>query len=189
MNIKKLMATLAFALGAWMSVGVAQADTSYNFNASFGPSSPYDYLTVTGTVTVDPAGGILSVSNLTENSLSVSPVDFTASGHVYSPGYNPWPVNGSGTGNYNFEYNYYSTAFSGQMYIALKSGTSVATCASVRHNDCIFSGADNGPSNVAALGVAPEMNPSHIPQVALMLACLFFLLGRKKENTGPKLTA
>ena len=55
-------------------------DGSYNFNASFGPSSPYDYLTVTGTVTVDPAGGILSVSNLTENSLSVSPVDFTASG-------------------------------------------------------------------------------------------------------------
>ncbi len=75
------------------------------------------------------------------------------------------------------------------MYIALKSGTSVATCASVRHNDCTFSGADNGPSNVAALGVAPEMNPSHIPQVALMLACLFFLLGRKKENAGPKLTA
>ena len=36
---------------------------------------------------------------------------------------------------------------------------------------------------------APEMNASFIPQVALMLACLFFLLGRKKENTELMLAA
>ena len=35
--------------------------------------------------------------------------------------------------------------------------------------------------------VAPEMNASFIPQVALMLACLFFLLGRKKEVAVPML--
>jgi hypothetical protein len=34
-------------------------------------------------------------------------------------------------------------------------------------------------------GAAPEMNASFIPQVALMLACLFFLLGRKKEVVEP----
>ncbi len=32
-------------------------------------------------------------------------------------------------------------------------------------------------------GAAPEMNASFIPQVSLMLACSFFLWGRKKENT------
>ncbi len=36
---------------------------------------------------------------------------------------------------------------------------------------------------------APEMNASLIPQVGLLLGCLFFLLGRKKENTEPMLTA
>lgn len=35
--------------------------------------------------------------------------------------------------------------------------------------------------------VAPEMNASFIPQVALMLACLFFLLGRKRETVEPML--
>ena len=34
-------------------------------------------------------------------------------------------------------------------------------------------------------GSAPEMNASFIPQVGLLLGCLFFLLGRKKEfNVG-----
>jgi len=34
-------------------------------------------------------------------------------------------------------------------------------------------------------GVAPEMNASLIPQVGLLLGCLFFLFGRKKENREP----
>ena len=38
-------------------------------------------------------------------------------------------------------------------------------------------------------GAAPEMNASFIPQVALMLACLFFLFGRKKEVIEPMLAA
>ena len=38
-------------------------------------------------------------------------------------------------------------------------------------------------------GVAPEMNASFIPQVGLLLGCLFFLFGRKKENTEPMMTA
>ena len=37
-------------------------------------------------------------------------------------------------------------------------------------------------------GIAPEMNAAFIPQVGLLLACLFFLLGRKKENTEAMLT-
>ena len=38
-------------------------------------------------------------------------------------------------------------------------------------------------------GGAPEMNASFIPQVALMLACLFFLFGRKNEVVEPMLAA
>ena len=38
-------------------------------------------------------------------------------------------------------------------------------------------------------GVAPEMNASLIPQIALMLACLFLLFGRKKENEDSMQTA
>ncbi len=33
-------------------------------------------------------------------------------------------------------------------------------------------------------GVAPEMNASFIPQVGLLLGCLFFLMGRKKQDIG-----
>ena len=44
-------------------------------------------------------------------------------------------------------------------------------------------------SAAAPVGVAPEMNGSLIPQVGLLLACLFFLFGRKKENTEVMLAA
>ena len=33
--------------------------------------------------------------------------------------------------------------------------------------------------------VAPEMNASLIPQVGLLLGCLFFLMGRKREVVEP----
>ena len=38
-------------------------------------------------------------------------------------------------------------------------------------------------------GVAPEMDASLIPQVGLLLGCLFFLMGRKKEVVEPMMTA
>lgn len=38
-------------------------------------------------------------------------------------------------------------------------------------------------------GIAPEMNPSFIPQVGLLLGCLFFLFGRKKESAEVGLAA
>ncbi len=45
------------------------------------------------------------------------------------------------------------------------------------------------PISYAVVSVAPEMNASLIPQVGLLLACLFFLSGRKKEVVEPLLTA
>lgn len=53
----------------------------------------------------------------------------------------------------------------------------------------LFTSATWTPQSSPGGGVAPEMNTSFIPQVALMLACLFFLLGRKKENTEQMMTA
>ena len=41
----------------------------------------------------------------------------------------------------------------------------------------------------SSTGVAPEMNASLIPQVGLLLGCLFLLFGRKKEVVGPMLAA
>ena len=38
-------------------------------------------------------------------------------------------------------------------------------------------------------GVAPEMNASLIPQVGLLLGCLFLMFGRKKEVVEPMMTA
>jgi hypothetical protein len=38
-------------------------------------------------------------------------------------------------------------------------------------------------------GAVPEMNASLIPQVGLLLGCLFLLMGRKKEFTEPMLAA
>jgi hypothetical protein len=44
-------------------------------------------------------------------------------------------------------------------------------------------------SSSSPSGVVPEMNASLIPQVGLLLGCLFFLMGRKKEVVEPILAA
>ncbi len=38
---------------------------------------------------------------------------------------------------------------------------------------------------VSGGGVAPEMNASLIPQVGLLLGCIFFLMGRRREDLKP----
>ncbi len=47
----------------------------------------------------------------------------------------------------------------------------------------------NGDTIIVSMEGAPEMNASLIPQVGLLLGCLFFLFGRKKENTEQMMTA
>ena len=49
--------------------------------------------------------------------------------------------------------------------------------------------ASQGMLEVTAATVVPEMDASLIPQVGLLLGCLFLLFGRKKEFTEPMLTA
>ena len=60
------------------------------------------------------------------------------------------------------------------------------------YSDGINSNNQSFPYAVATVhssGAAPEMNASHIPQVGLLLGCLFFLTGRKKEVVEPMLAA
>ena len=44
-------------------------------------------------------------------------------------------------------------------------------------------------SSSSPSGVVPEMNASLIPQVGLLLGCLFFLMGRRNEVVEPMLAA
>ncbi len=88
-----------------------------------------------------------------------SSLSFTANGHNYAINFDP--------SNFNPSLAYYPS-------IGTSDGTTL-----------VYGGA--GVLTSSGGGVAPEMNASMIPQVALMLACLFFLMGRKRENTGSAL--
>ena len=191
MNIKKLIATLAFALGAWMSgVAIAQTaypgDTSYNFSATFAGGS-YD-LVSTGTVWVNPSNGnVDSFSNIVMAGTTQSSIDYDSIGSSQNLGYSgPYlpiggtvsiPLSGNPV-NYSFVYS-----FGGGGYGALIT--------SDPNQSFSFYGDWSSYGNAvlsANSAVAPEMNASFIPQVGLLLGCLFFLFGRKKEVVLPLLT-
>ncbi len=102
------------------------------------------------------------------------------------------------SGTMNFGISGTSTIASNTTYMDVLQGnftTSNFTISSPTFNGLTFSlAADNsnpGSYNlvVGGGGVAPEMNASQIPQVGLLLGCLFFLMARKKENSEPMLTA
>ena len=72
MDLKKLLTAVVFVLGAWMSVGVAQAQTNYDFSLTFGyptqldPQPGFEYLAqVRGTGIDANNNGILSSLNVT----------------------------------------------------------------------------------------------------------------------------
>ena len=174
MNIKKLIASVVIALGAWMSVGVVQADTSFNFTATFGtPYSYNDFGTITGQVLVNSYNSVLSVSGLIESDSPVAVIGVEPS-YIAVPGTSVPEF--TGTGDF----------YIGFFYIGRYGETSVNLITS-QPPSVYFSDTGYGLLGTATVspsgGVAPEMNASFIPQVALILACLFFLFGRKKENT------
>ena len=162
-----------------MSSG-AKADTNYDF--TYSGSNNYSVIGVfsvdgsgivqgiTGTVSGDnPFSGNItgllpvgSFGGYTDNKYSSVAPYITYIGVSFS----------TAGGNLNFYYD----STSGSAYYALNDG--VAGDLSRGTMTSSLSG-----------GAAPEMNASFIPQVALMLACLFFLFGRKKENTEPMLVA
>ena len=228
MNIKKLIASVVIALGAWMSVGVSQAQTNYNFdvslwsatvptNSGFNVFDPTYLGSLDFVATGNLVGGNIVLSNPTSvsfgkidpfSSSPLSPVytqsyavtnlqgnvGFNASGNYASidPTNTYFPVPGLiGYGNFNsslsftanghnYSINYDPSSFNPSLAYYPSIGTSDGTT-------LVYGGA--GVLTLSGGGAAPEMNASFIPQVALMLACLFFLFGRKKENTEVILAA
>ena len=224
MNIKKLIASVVIALGAWMSIGVAQAQTSYNFDlalyttpaptgSGYSLNSPTYIGSLDFVATGNLVGGNIVLSNPTSatfgkwDTLSFNPYPSTP---TYIQSYSVTSLQGNlgsnASGNFvSFNPSYVDTSFPGINSYGMPD-TSLSFTANghnytINLNSSLFYSSigtqDSSPVSGFAYdynssvggGVAPEMNASFIPQVALMLACLFFLLGRKKENAKPMMTA
>lgn len=218
MNIKKLIAIVAFTLGAWMSVGVAQAtnydftftDSSNNFyNVSLSNSDAgyIDRTQVTGLFAWCANCGnseVLTITSTTGNPFYLPDLGLGGSGVVDS---SHFPFNVSFTaldaqGNPISTYVVSNTAVVNVSSLpsayqsvnvgVLASSFNIYPTSNQLNSDCIClnfgtSQYPIAPGN-AAVG-APEIDGSLTPKVGLLLGCLFFLMGRKKEVVEPMLTA
>ena len=198
MNIKKIIVTVTFALSSLMSVGVALAQTSYDFTASFVEQSvsPYpNIITYRGQANTDNLGNITALNNVAFYQGTSLPISWNS----ITPGSFGGTINAPGSLNLQSEpqfvsgsYNFYFTDVSngggyiGTNYVNVVSFLGGTTLTSPILLPGYADKTLTGNVNVAIAG-APEMNASFIPQVALMLACLFFLMGRKKETVEPML--
>lgn len=195
MNIKKLIATVVFVLSAWMIAGAVHAQTNYDFTATFFG------VTLTGTVTstgADPSLPFTSISNLVSGGTPITFPIFPING-VY--GYANQSAGGANNASVQFiidvhsEFGFYET-FYGTNTLGLLTGgngflavySSLALAQVNNPADASFSPPIDSFS-ITLSPVAPEMNASLIPQVGLLLGCLFFLFGHKKENTEQMTTA
>lgn len=196
--LKKLLLALIASLLGVMS-GFVMAQTNYNFtytdSAYGGDSGP----SASGIFTVNGSGLIIGISGTVSGS---NGADGAINGLLYdSVYYNdnslnypgaPYYLTGSGVGFYtgsnpsgnepggtthaaNAFAIYWSLYPDPGPYYGMSSADDLST--------------GLGSMTVSPTAVAPEMNASHIPQVGLLLGCLFFLFGRRKENTESILTA
>ena len=224
MNIKKLIASVVIALGAWMSVGVVHA-TNYNFTFTDSSSNSYNgslsnagggYYDGTGFNGLfawcpNCGGDASTLEVLTITSASGNPFYLPGLGLGGFGGYGPgqiFPFNVTfdalnAQGNLISSYIASNTAVvgfgtsPGSAFQAINVGTlassfNIYPTSSQINADCIclnFGTTSDPIGPGRAAGTAPEMNASFIPQVGLLLGCLFFLFGRKKENTELMLTA
>ena len=175
--MKKLLLSTATMFLLIMSLGVKAQTTNYDFTfyttdvgspvyqysftvAANASTGVYDHLV---SLSAGPIGNMTNYNSYIDWS-SVDP---------YSGG----TITSSSVYNFSFDYNVGCCAF-----VARSAGVSWVSG---------FPDAGYATNLTTTLpsggGVAPEMNTSLIPQVGLLLACLFFLLGRKKEVAVPML--
>jgi hypothetical protein len=204
MNIKKLIITVAFALGAWMSVGVAQAQTSYNFSETYTGiySAAGNTYYVNGQFSTDNIGNITGWSNLT---FDTNPTGFSTA--TYN-GYMSAAVGNNGTysalngfNDASFSLtsaslltpvNSYGTFPYFGVYLQLPQyGNNLYGCNAVGCSDGFWQiGAGQGPTVTPFISpAAPEIDGSLAPKVGFLLGCLLLMFGRKKQNTEALLTA
>ena len=164
---KFFLALVTVVLGA-MSSG-AMADTSYNF--SYSGTNSYS---ITGVFGVDSSGVIKSISGTVSASNSYNgaiqflmpPKTFAGNDNKYfSAG--PY-LSGDGVS--------FQTS-GGTLNLYLDSGSTYK----LYNNISIIS--SGSMTSSAAAAAVPEIDGALIPQVGLLLAGLFIILGRRKENT------
>ena len=175
--------------------GAAVADTSYNFcftgyymyignvyetidgtfnvvSGGNGTSYPYTVTSVSGTYRI---GGTSSPSPQYGTILGATNNEYGAD-NWFNPSDPKNLVNNNGIGFYSTNG---TTAFRIYAFDYSDGGSLIYVDA--------FQGFP-GAFTVTPIAGAPEMNASLIPQVGLLLGCLFFLLGRKKEVVEPMMT-
>ena len=196
MNYKKLLATAVFTLGAWMSVGTAQAQTNYDFTFTVTGRATTGTATSTG---ADPSLPFSSISNL---DAGVPPNTYTILPFNGVYGYANPSVGGINSAYVQFildgyqSYGIYENIYGTNTLGLLTGGTgyvrvytSLALAQANNPADSFSSVPIDSFSITLSSPVAPEMNASLIPQVGLLLGCLFFLMGRKREVVEPILAA
>ena len=167
--IKLLLALATALLGVMSSGAIAQTYTTTVNGTS------YDFTYITGSFTDNSA---LLQSQPWWGSESTATTFMTAVGvNLGFPADQPY-----GHGPYFTFSQTYIPMFGYINYASMNTSYGPDCCAAPGSSESV-SYAVATPAG----GIAPEMNASFIPQVALMLACLFFLFGRKKENTEPML--
>ena len=186
MNIKKLIASVVIALGAWISIGVAQADTNYNFSTTIN-TLPY-----TATFTSSIQGYLDGISAASFNGSDV--LAYVVPTYPNPPIFGTYSGSGAGASLSGIGLYFYDASFINTY--GIYGGPDQEYAPTLSLPSLLYTFVSFPPD--AALtsytftesgGIAPEMNVSMIPQVGLLLACLFFLFGRKKENAEVMLAA
>ena len=176
MNYKKLLATAVFTLGAWISAGAMAQSSTVTYTGTGNTYTYYDFSTTTTTnydITTSVYTGSNDAALTTDNPWwsKVGVADLFASEVNVRSG-----TPNSGVGPI-FQYD--PTGLGG---IAWNGSFSFFVPSSLTDRLTFAVATPTG-------GIAPEMNASLIPQVGLLLGCLFFLMGRKREVVEPLLAA
>ena len=181
MNIKKLLATIVFALSAWTSVGVVQAQ-----------NATYDF-TFTTDNGISASGSLIETSGIWNfgigSTLTTSPgysagIYSANSSYVMSA-----PSNVDTSQSFSFDFVTLLTRNNTVDYFGGKYIYNNSSLTPPYTPPFLNANLDPGTSTFNLVSAAPEMNASFIPQVVLMLACLFFLFGRKKAVVETLLAA
>ena len=179
---------------ALMSSG-AMAQTNYDFTFTFSGVTSTGTATSTG---ADPSLPFSSISNLvsdgTPNTYPIFPIN-----GVY--GYANQSVGGINSASVQFivdayqAFGFYQTIYATNTLGLLDGGTGFTNVytslelAQANNPADAYISVPIDSFNITLSPVAPEMDASLIPQVGLLLGCLFFLMGRKKEVVEPVLAA
>ena len=183
MNYKKLLATAVFTLGAWMSVGVAQAQTNYDFSTTI---NGFSYAATFSSSTPGILDGIVSSVYG-----AVDVITFTVPDYPY-PTVGTYSDSGTGAVLTGISLYFRESDAEGSIYYGIYGGpdqTKVSRGSLPSQLYTYIDIPDNAALTNYTFAIAPEMNASFIPQVGLLLGCLFFLMGRKREVVEPMMTA